>query len=97
MRALELGRQMDDPSMLFPILVGLFAIYQVRADYYQAQQQGEQLLHLAPRVYDPYALPAAHEFLGECLLYQGQLAAAHTHFEHVLTCVNPAYPRPAWL
>src|SRR5262249_4245144 len=97
MRALEIGRQMDDPSTLFPILVGLFAIYQVRADYYQAQQQGEELLRLAPRVHDSYALPAAHEFLGECLLYQGQLAVAHPHFEHVLTCINPAYPRPAWL
>ena len=97
MRALELGRQMDDPSALFPILVGLFAIYQVRADIHQAQQQGEQLLSLAPRVQDPYGIPAAHEFLGEVLMYQGQLTLAHEHFEHVLTCVNPAYPRPAWL
>jgi predicted ATPase len=97
MRALDLGRQMDDPSMLFPILVGLFAIYQVRADIHQAQQQGEQLLSLAPRVQDPYGIPAVHQLLGESLMYRGQLTLAHEHFEHVLTCVNPAYPRPAWL
>jgi class 3 adenylate cyclase/tetratricopeptide (TPR) repeat protein len=97
MRALELGRQMDDPSTLFPILIGLLAIYQVRADYYQAQQQGEELLRLAPRVHDPYALPAAHQLLGEPLMYQGQLAAAHAHYAHVLTSLNPASPRPAWL
>jgi predicted ATPase len=96
-RALELGRQMDDASTLFPILVGLLAIYQVRADYYQAQQQGEELLRLAPRVHDPYGFPAAHQLLGEPLMYQGQLDVAHTHYAHVLTCVNPAYPRPAWL
>jgi len=71
MRALDLGRQMDDPSMLFPILVGLFAIYQVRADIHQAQQQGEQLLSLAPRVQDPYGIPAAHQLLGESLMYRG--------------------------
>jgi predicted ATPase len=97
MRALELGRQMDDPSTLFPIVIGLLAIYQVRADYYQAQQQGEELLRLAPRVHDPYALPAAHQLLGEPLMYQGQLAAAHAHYAHVLTSLNPASPRPAWL
>src|SRR5262245_21184690 len=97
MRALELGRQMDDPSTLFPIVVGLFAIYQVRADHYQAQQQGEQLLSLAPRVQDPYGIPAAHQLLGESLMYRGKLTVAHEHFEHVLTCVNPASLRPAWL
>src|SRR5262249_32645901 len=85
------------PSTLSPIVVGLFAIYQVRADHAQAQQQGEQLLSLAPKVHDPYGLPAAHQLLGESLMYRGQLTVAHEHFAHVLACINPASLRPAWL
>jgi class 3 adenylate cyclase/predicted ATPase len=80
-RALELCRQIGEPSQLFPVLWGLSAFYGVRAELATARELSEQLLRMAQRERDPALLLAAHHALGQYLYFQGDFASAREHFE----------------
>jgi predicted ATPase len=79
-RARHLCEHLEAPHQLFPVLRGLHAYYNVRAELQTAYAQGEQLLTLAQQVQDTAMLVAAHRALGATLYQLGAVASAHTHF-----------------
>jgi class 3 adenylate cyclase/predicted ATPase len=81
-RARELCQQAGDTSELFPVLFGLWLLYLGRAEHETARELGEQCLSLAQRLDDPALFLEAHQALGISGFSLGQLAQAHTHFEH---------------
>jgi predicted ATPase len=80
-RARMLCQQLGDSDQLFPILIGLWNFYFVRAEFRTAYALGEQLLALAERANDPVRRLRAHAALGEALFHVGQLLQARTHLE----------------
>jgi predicted ATPase len=80
-RARELCQRVEETPQLFPVLVGLFRFYLVRAEHETARELGEQLLSLAQRVQDSALLLEAHFPLGASLYCLGEFAAARKHLE----------------
>jgi tetratricopeptide (TPR) repeat protein len=80
-RARELCQQLGETPQLFPVLFGLWAFYNTRAELQPAQELGEQLLTLAQSVQDPALLLEAHLALGTTLFSLGELASAQVHLE----------------
>jgi predicted ATPase len=92
-RAWELSRQVGESPELFPILCGLWAFYETRAEYKTGRELGEQCLALARSVQDPALLLEAHSVLGLTLLWLGELALAQEHVEQGITFYNPQQHR----
>jgi class 3 adenylate cyclase/predicted ATPase len=85
-RARELCQQAESrsgvaPSLLFPVLHGLWRFYLVRGNFQTAHELGEQLLALAQSVRDPGLLLEAHMALAITLFWLGELASALAHAE----------------
>ena len=62
-RARALCQQLGDPAQLFPVLYGLYEIYEYRGAFQRSQQVGEELLRTALRQDDATLLLGAHEAL----------------------------------
>src|SRR5581483_152829 len=80
-RARELCQRVEETPQLFPVLVGLFRFYLVRAEHETARELGEQLLSLAQRIQDPALLLEAHFPLGASLYCLGEFVPAREHLE----------------
>src|SRR5438128_8770437 len=78
-RAQHRCQHLADPYQLFPVLLGLWNHYLVRAELQTAHALGEQLLTLAQHTQDPVMLPTAHRAVGTALFYLGAAAEASTH------------------
>jgi tetratricopeptide (TPR) repeat protein len=83
-RARALCQQIDDPQILFPVLMGLWMFCIVRAAPRTARELGEQLLQLAQHLGDAASLMCAHHALGAAFLVLGEPAAARPHHEEAL-------------
>jgi predicted ATPase len=92
-RARELCQQLGETPQLFSVLWGLWAFYEVRAQYATARQIGEQLVQLAEQAGDPVLLTGAHFALGNTLFLQGELRVAQAHFEQVAEVYDPTQHR----
>src|SRR5262249_45379214 len=88
-RARELCRQVRETPQLFQVLYGLLSFYLVRAEYKTARELGEQLLSLARNVRDPALLLPAHQVLGQCLYFLGELVPAKEHLEQGIALYDP--------
>jgi predicted ATPase/DNA-binding winged helix-turn-helix (wHTH) protein len=88
-RARELCQQVEETPQLFPVLVGLFRFYLVRAEHETARELGEQLLSLAQSVQDPALLLEAHFPLGAILYCLGEFAPAREHLEQSIARYDP--------
>jgi predicted ATPase len=73
-RARELCQQAEETPDLFPVLWGLFLLYQGRAEHETARELVEQCLSLARRLGDTALLLQAHLALGTSWFYLGQLS-----------------------
>jgi predicted ATPase len=93
-RALELCRQLGETPRLFPVLLGLLAFHQVRAELQTARELAEQCLRLAQRVRSPTRLMWAHNVLGHTLFYLGEFALAREHSEQGITLYDPQKHTP---
>jgi predicted ATPase/class 3 adenylate cyclase len=93
-RARELCRQVGETPQLFPVLGGLNAFYQVRAEYQTARELAEQFLNLAQRVHKRAPLMWAHNILGQVLYYVGELALAQDHMEQAIALYDPQKDNP---
>jgi len=80
-RAHELCERIGGTPQLFPVLVGLWFFYLVRAELQKAHDLGKQLLDLATRAQDPALLLEAHNALGHSSFYRGEFTAARQHSE----------------
>jgi TOMM system kinase/cyclase fusion protein len=83
-RARELCQQVGETPELFPVLLGLWRFYLVRAEYQTARELAEQCLSLAQRVHDPALLLGAHYALGATVYLLGELTPARAHLEQGL-------------
>ena len=88
-RARELCQQAEETPELFPVLWGLWLLYLGRAEHETARELAEQCLSLARRLDDPALLLEAHNALGLCWFYLGQLSQAHAHLEHGIRLYDP--------
>ena len=82
-RARELCQQVGDTPQLFPVMWGLWRVYNVSAQYPIARELGEQLLAQARRTNHATHRLAAHHALGFTLAPIGEYVLAHEHFEQV--------------
>ncbi len=88
-RARELCEQVGEPSQLFRVLWGLWAVYGVRGEEQTQRALGEQLLSLAQRLEDPDLLLEAHHILWATLFFGGELVAPQAHLEQGLRLYDP--------
>ncbi|MFQ5796557.1 MAG: BTAD domain-containing putative transcriptional regulator [Candidatus Bipolaricaulia bacterium] len=88
-RARELCQQVGETAELWPVLLGLWAFYLMRAELQTALELGEQLLHLAQREQDSVLPVNTHRTLGVALFHQGELASAQEHLEQGIALYNP--------
>ncbi|HJY79831.1 MAG TPA: AAA family ATPase [Candidatus Binatia bacterium] len=88
-RARELCQQLEEIPQLFPVLVGLFRFYLVRAEHKTARELGEQLLSLAQHQQDPAFLLEAHFDWGAILYCLGEFALAREHLEQSIARYDP--------
>src|SRR5262249_26286446 len=88
-RARALGAQVGDTPQVFPTLWGLCRFYQQRGALPMARELGEQLYRLTQREAAPMPRLEAHEALGRTLFYLGEYAAARTHLEQGIPCIDP--------
>jgi len=95
-RARELCQQMGETPQLFPVLVGLWVFYNIRAERQRAHELAEQCLSLAQRLQDPYLLSGAYLWLGETLFWLGELTSAGAHLERGVALCDPHQARLAW-
>ncbi len=80
-RARELCRQVGETPQLFPVLRGLWEFYELQGDLQAARELAEQLLALAQRVGEEDVLLAAHNVMGDTLIWLGEFASAREHLE----------------
>ncbi len=92
-RAQELCQQVGETPQLFPVLWGLWRLYNARCEYQRAQALGEQLLSLAQQVHDAALLLEAHHALWGTLLWSGEFAAARVHLEQGRALYDPQQHR----
>jgi class 3 adenylate cyclase/predicted ATPase/ribosomal protein L40E len=88
-RARELCRQMGETLQLFPVLVGLWGFYNLRAELGTSRQLAQQLLSSAEDRQDPDLLLIAHDTLGENMYSGGEFVPARTHLERASALYDP--------
>jgi predicted ATPase len=88
-RARELCQQVGETPQLFPVLVGLWRFYFVRAEHQTARELAEQCLGLAQRQHTPAFLLEAHRALGVTMCFTGEWTAAWPHLEQGMTLYHP--------
>jgi len=93
-RARELCQQVGETPQLFPVVLGLWVFFLVRAEYQTARELGEQLVSLVQRIQDTALLLEAHSALGQTLCWQGKFAPARAHLEQGLAFYTPQQRRP---
>jgi DNA-binding winged helix-turn-helix (wHTH) protein/predicted ATPase len=91
-RARELCQQVGETPKLWATLEGLRVFYLNRGALLTSRELGEQLLRMALRTAAPLPLLAAHYGLGSTLFFLGDYAAARTHCEQGMACLNPPAP-----
>jgi predicted ATPase len=93
-RARELCRQLGETPQLFPVLVGQWAFYALRAEHSTARELAVQLLSLAQKIHSPTSLVLAHEILGFTLFFLGEFLLARGHMEQCSTLYDPQKDSP---
>jgi predicted ATPase len=93
-RARELCRQVGETPLLFPVLGGLWAFYEVRAEHQTAHELAEQYLSLTQRAHSPARLIWAHSILGQNLLLLGEFARAYDYLKRGIALYDPQKHNP---
>jgi predicted ATPase len=96
-RARDLCRQIDDPGLVIPVLMGLSAHYITSGDIRVAHELADHLLGLATQIGNPHVEMIAEWCLGAALHHLGELESAHQHLERGLKLYDPEFHRArAW-
>jgi tetratricopeptide (TPR) repeat protein len=90
-RARDLARQVDDPSRVIPVLIGLSAHHIVSGEITIAHDIALEMMALFERLGDPHLQMIGQWSLGASLFHLGELESAHTHLERALTLYDPAF------
>ena len=92
-RARQLCQEVGETSQAFPVLIGLWVFFLIRAELQTAHTLGEQLMRRAQNLQDSALLVEAHWALGETLLYLGELVPARALLEQGVTLYDPQQHR----
>ena len=84
-RARALCQESGDTSQRFNVAHGMALLYRSRAEYNKALELGEELRTLAEQAPNPSYRFGAHLFLGSTRFFRGELRAAMTHFNTIIT------------
>jgi serine/threonine protein kinase/tetratricopeptide (TPR) repeat protein len=90
-RARELCRQVDDPSLVIPVLIGMSAHHIVSGEIRTAHGIAVEMLQLFDRLGDPHLRMIGEWSLGASLFHLGELEDGHAHLEKSLTLYDPAF------
>ena len=88
-RALRLLEGNRDLPQMFPVLRGLAAFYNLRAEFGKGAQVGREILHLAEDQGDPSMPVEGHLVLGYNLVFLGDLRGGLEHLDQGLNCFDP--------
>ena len=92
-RAQALCEQLGDTRRLFPVVGGLYTLYQQRGEFRTAGELAEKLLNIAESTGDAARLTMAHFAMGASLDYLGELVPARGHLEQSLAFYTRQPPR----
>ncbi len=90
-RARELSRQVDDPSRVIPVLIGMSAHHMVSGEIRIAHDISLEMMALFERLGDPHLQMIGEWSVGAALFHLGALEAGHQHLEKALTLYDPAF------
>ena len=90
-RARELSRQVEDPSRVIPVLIGMSAHHIVSGEIRIAHDISQEMLALFERLGDPHLQMIGEWSVGAALFHLGALEAGHQHLETALTMYDPAF------
>ncbi|CAG2152465.1 hypothetical protein LMG31506_04623 [Cupriavidus yeoncheonensis] len=88
-RALALCEQGEPTQQVFSAQLGLWAFYQLRAQYNVSLPLGKRLLGMAMRSHKPDQLAEGHRVQGSTTFRLGQISVARDHMEQVLALQRP--------
>ena len=94
-RARELSRQVDDPSRVIPVLIGMSAHHIVSGEIRIAHDISLEMMALFERLGDPHLQMIGEWSVGAALFHLGALEAGHQHLEKAHDAVRPGVPRRA--
>ena len=89
LRARTLSQQLEDVSILFPVLYGLWNFYLVRTELATAQELADQISTLAEQENTSAFLLEAHNVQAQTRVQLGQIVEAHHHLEQGIQIYNP--------
>jgi predicted ATPase len=92
-RARELCQQVEEGTLLFQVLYGLWHFHLVRAELAIVMQLSEELLSLARSVRNSVYLMGAHFTLGAALFLLGKFPLAREHMEQSIALYDPQQHR----
>ena len=90
-RARELSRQVDDPSRVIPVLIGMSAHHMVSGEIRIAHDISLEMMALFERLGDPHLQMIGEWSVGAALFHLGALEAGHEHLEKAMTLYDPAF------
>jgi predicted ATPase len=90
-RAHALCRQIEDPSLVIPVLIGMSAHHIVAGEIRTAHGIAVEMLALFERLGDPNLRMIGEWSLGAALFHFGELEEGHQHLEKSLTLYDPAF------
>ena len=90
-RARELSRQVEDPSRVIPVLIGMSAHHMVSGEIRTAHDISQEMLALFERLGDPHLQMIGEWSVGAALFHLGALEAGHQHLETALSMYDPAF------
>jgi serine/threonine protein kinase/predicted ATPase len=93
-RARELCRQVNDPSLVVPVLIGMSAHHIVAGEIRIAHGIAVEMMGLFERIGDPHLQMIGEWSLGAAAFHLGELEDAHRHLERSLTLYDPEFHGP---
>jgi len=89
LRARALSQEVDDSVERVRALMGLYAVFFVRAKHDAADELTGELLNLAEALQDPLILIQTYATSGESFLWQGKFVLARTRLEQGMSVSRP--------
>lgn len=90
-RARELCRQVNDPSLVVPVLIGMSAHHIVAGEIRTAHGIAVEMMDLFKRIGDPHLQMIGEWSLGAAAFHLGDLEDAHCRLERSLTLYDPEF------
>ncbi|MBI3801388.1 MAG: hypothetical protein HY268_30995, partial [Deltaproteobacteria bacterium] len=92
-RSRELCRQLGEPAQSVWVLLGLWAVYYMRAEHAKKRAITGEILRLAQSVQDPAVRIVAHYVQIWDLFIRGEGVPAREHYEQLITLYGPQQHR----